>query len=120
MKRRFALLIVCACDAGERVVPPPPPGVAPRCVPESTDTRYVICVVDDAGRPVRGAEVRGQQTMSGSTIGHGGVFIYELGTRKTDELGRVEFPIQTRRSGFIWSGREISRDVQITLPEATR
>ena len=116
--KRAVFVALLACDAGERVppAPPPPPPPAPRCEAVSTATQYTVCVVDDDGRPVRGAKVTAVQTMSAQTLGHGGVMQYEVGTVVTDELGRAAFAMKERRTGFLWSGREISREATIELP----
>ena len=81
-----------------------------RCVPSSTKTTYVVCVVDEAGRAIAGAEVHAVRVIEGEGYGDVAAVRKDLGQQPTDLAGRATFAVPPVRSTFMVRFREEARE----------
>ncbi|MBA2540419.1 MAG: hypothetical protein H0V17_12335 [Deltaproteobacteria bacterium] len=85
------------------------PANPPRCVPSSTKTAYVVCVVDERGAPVVGAEVRARRSVLAE--GFGGVVQgdEEIGIEHSDAAGRAAFTVPPLERHPLVSNKDVGR-----------
>jgi len=112
----YLVTLMSALTCGQ---PQPTPDLAlrrpARCVPERTKSTYAVCVVDEAGRPVRGASVEATRQQMGEGYGDVGFWDDKLGVATTDAFGRAAFAVPPIKQGFLWSAKEFSRSASATV-----
>ena len=79
------------------------------CKPDKTKTRYVVCVVDAAGKPVAGATVKAVREQMHEGMGGVGVSDQELGTVTTDAAGRAVFAVPPIQQSWLVGSKEFRR-----------
>jgi hypothetical protein len=79
------------------------------CKPEKTKTRYVVCVVDEAGKPVKGAVVTAVRELMHEGYGDIGFSDEQLGTVTTDAAGRAVFAVPKIERHWLVASREFRR-----------
>jgi len=103
MTRWCASVLLAILVADARADPPH------ACRPASTRTTYAVCVVDEAGRPVAGAEVHALREWIGEGFGDVGSGDDDLGRQTTDASGRAVFAVPPIRSSPLVAMREMRR-----------
>ena len=79
------------------------------CKPEKTKTRHVVCVVDDRGKPVRGATVTAVRELMHEGLGGVGFSDEALGTVTTDAAGRAVFVVPPIQQSWLVGSKEFRR-----------
>src|SRR5258708_7342307 len=79
------------------------------CKPERTKTRYLVCVVDEAGRPVKGATVHAVRELTHEGFGDVGFSTEDLGTATTDAAGTAVFSVPKIQQSWLASSKELGR-----------
>src|ERR1043165_1097816 len=79
------------------------------CKPERTKTRYIVCVVDEAGRPVKGATVHAVRELMHEGFGDVGFSTEDLGTTTTDAAGSAVFAVPRIEQSWLASSKEFGR-----------
>jgi hypothetical protein len=98
--------LTCGQPAPKQEIVLRPPA---RCMPESTKSTYVVCVVDEAGRGVAGAKVEAVREQMGEGYGDVGFWDDKLGVVTTDAYGRAAFAVPPIKQGWLWSAKEFRR-----------
>jgi len=114
MRWAFVAVLAFGCDQGAPAanVPSTVPAIVPEtqdepCTPLSDDRTYTVCVIDEAGNPVRGATVTATQQMR--SLNDDRVYENTVGQRVTDSHGRAQFSVRTTSGDHGWSAYEIGR-----------
>lgn len=79
------------------------------CKPEKTKTRHVVCVVDDTGKPVKGATVHAMRELMHEGFGDIGFSTEDLGTQVTDATGAAVFRVPPIQQSWLASSKEFRR-----------
>ena len=79
------------------------------CKPEKTKTRYVVCVIDDKGRPVKGATVRATRELMQEGFGGVAMADEDLGSVTTDAPGRAVFTVPKLQQSWLVASRDAGR-----------
>ena len=79
------------------------------CKPEKTKTRHVVCVVDERGKPVKGATVHAVRELMHEGFGDVGFSNEDLGTQVTDATGAAIFKVPAIQQSWLASSKEFAR-----------
>ena len=79
------------------------------CQPENTKTRYIVCVVDEAGRPVKGAVVHAVRELMHEGFGDVGFSNEDLGTQTTNASGAAVFSVPKIQQSWLASSKDFRR-----------
>ncbi len=79
------------------------------CKPEKTKSRYIVCVIDEAGKPVKGAVVHAVRELMHEGYGDVGFSNEDLGKVTSDATGAAVFTVPTVQQHWLSSSKDFRR-----------